>query len=108
MSEHTPGPWQWTSDGHPIIDLARFRSPGYYNNPELHGPNGEDIITCGEYTVHNKVEDARLIAAAPELLNALEMAEATIVRLERHAPGSAQGTLDVVRAAIAKAEGRES
>lgn len=46
----------------------------------------------------------RACNAHEELLNACKVAEATIVRLERHAPGSANGTLDVVRAAIAKAE----
>jgi hypothetical protein len=51
------------------------------------------------------VEHSRLIAAAPDLLNALEIAVATIQRLERHAPGSQNGTLDVARAAIAKARG---
>lgn len=40
--------------------------------------------------------------AAPDLLNALEIAEATIVRLAK--TDSANGTLDVVRAAIAKAK----
>ena len=42
--------------------------------------------------------------AAPALLAALELAEATINRLHRHAPGSAQGTLDVIHAAIAAVE----
>jgi len=39
----------------------------------------------------------------PALVNALQVAEATIKRLERHAPGSANGTLDVIHAAIEKA-----
>lgn len=51
--------------------------------------------------------NARLIAAAPELLHALETAQATIERLQ-HAPGSANrtlldGTLYVIKAAISKA-----
>lgn len=37
------------------------------------------------------------------MYNALSMAEATIERLQRHAPGSALGTLSVIRAALAKA-----
>lgn len=44
--------------------------------------------------------DARLIAAAPDLFEALTVAEATIERLNRH--NSANGTLDVIRAALAK------
>lgn len=47
--------------------------------------------------------NAALIAAAPELLNALILAEATIERLQRHAPGTANGTLDVIRNAIKNA-----
>jgi hypothetical protein len=44
-------------------------------------------------------------ALVSDLVNALQLAEATIVRLERHAPGSANGTLDVVREAIRRAGG---
>lgn len=50
---------------------------------------------------------ARVMAAAPDMLNALELAEATIMRLDRHAPGAQQGTLDVIRAAIRKARGAQ-
>lgn len=45
----------------------------------------------------------KVIAAAPDMLNALLVAEATIKRLDKH--GSAVGTLDVIRAAIVKAQG---
>lgn len=47
--------------------------------------------------------ERNLELAGPDLLNALELAEATIVRLNRF--DSANGTLDVIRAAIAKAHG---
>lgn len=40
--------------------------------------------------------------AAPDMLNALELAEVTIKRLAK--TDSANGTLDVIRAAIAKAK----
>lgn len=36
-----------------------------------------------------------------DLVQALEIAKATIERLQRHAPGSAQGTLSVIDKAIA-------
>lgn len=39
--------------------------------------------------------------ADSDCLNALKVAQATIERLERHAPGSAIGTLDVIKAALA-------
>jgi hypothetical protein len=42
----------------------------------------------------------RLRSERDALRNALELAEATINRLHRHAPGSATGTLDVIRAAL--------
>lgn len=45
-----------------------------------------------------------LFATSPKLLDALKLAEATIERLHRHAPGSANGTLDVIRLALAEAE----
>jgi chromosome segregation ATPase len=38
------------------------------------------------------------------LRETLELAEATINRLHRHAPGSATGTLDCIRAALARCE----
>ncbi len=52
--------------------------------------------------------NARLIAAAPELLAALELAEATLQRLAPNGSRATQGTRDVARAAIEKAKGGES
>lgn len=39
-----------------------------------------------------------------DLINALNVAAATIERLQQHAPGSAIGTLDVIRNTIARAK----
>lgn len=58
---HTPGPWKWEDQ------------VGYF---ALIGSNGEEVIddgsAAGEYPGMNiTCPDARLIAAAPELLEAL-------------------------------------
>lgn len=56
--------------------------------------------------VDEKEVSKSVVAAAPDLLAALELAEATIIRLTSVNPNkrdSVQGTLDVSRAAIAKA-----
>lgn len=47
----------------------------------------------------------RLNKAAPEMLEALELAEATIERVNPKVHNSCGGTLEVIRAAIAKAKG---
>lgn len=47
-----------------------------------------------------------LANAAPELLEALKLAEATLERLAPAGFKATQGTRDVISAAIAKAEGR--
>lgn len=63
----TPGPW--------IIDVA---------GDEIHDTNGNPIATtrchadCG---LHTEAANARLIAAAPTLLEALKVAEAQLVAL---------------------------
>lgn len=92
--QHTPGPWAIESGG-----LNRYVVEESTGNvlASLNYPSHRDI--------DNERANARLIAAAPELLQALELAKATIERLHRHAPNSAKGTLDVVSSAIAKAQG---
>lgn len=55
-----------------------------------------------------EMEFARLFAAAPELVAALDMAIATIERLATVHPGgfsSASGTLEICRQSLAKAKG---
>ena len=92
MSKHTPGPWVWGAanqgpkdeDGFETwgpIDIATFKSPGFCGNPELAGKDGARVISAGggEYwPVYQDgdrgVADARLIAAAPDLLELLDRA----------------------------------
>jgi hypothetical protein len=80
---HTAGPWE----------VKLNSDTGYYNIET------ETYVIAEVYMKKN----TSIISAAPEMLEALELAEATIKRLNRH--NSADGTLDVIRAAIQKAKG---
>lgn len=88
MSNATPGPWKWV---------------GFY----LEGPSAEEVISGDEVIVSNP-DDARLIAAAPELLEALK----EIASYEPNGIDSGSLSEDIremrtiARAAIAKAEGK--
>lgn len=93
MSKHTPGPWN-------------------FNPPTAANPSTASVTACGGfvsiYTAPLTLEteaNARLIAAAPELLASLRaMVEADDAGWPLAA---AHQTRDAARAAIAKAEGRE-
>ena len=76
MSKHTPGPWSY--------QISRYE------------PEAFDIIEpgIGALAIVKSEDYARLIAAAPDLLEALK--ELTLER----------GMTDKARAAIAKAEGQ--
>ena len=78
MSKHTPGPWQYRM----VDNYSRIYMPGI-TGPMLYGYTGE--------------EDARLIAAAPELLAALE---GILVWDDGNLPGD---MIEAARAAIVKA-----
>ncbi len=98
---YTPGPWG-----------TRRVNGSYYITAE--SDLGRDGITRARSIAKlvksgfgdSAQANLSLMRAAPDLLAALELAEATIKRLNRH--DSANGTLDVVRAAIAKAVGGQS
>ena len=88
MSEHTPGPWSICNDGF-VYDKNGER----VCSPHSTLPGGE------RYKQHRKSwqQNARLIAAAPDLLEALKQID------EQTVEGGRINTL--ARAAIAKAEG---
>lgn len=103
MTKHTPGPWttQEVSNGDIHIN--------HYSGSELEGnrASGNIGVVDGKRGEMNRA-NARLIAAAPELL---EVALALVGAPPKYEVGGVAtlSTLEVVemaRAAIAKAEGR--
>jgi hypothetical protein len=100
MSGHTPGPWSWwdscsfrrlsaKNDGD-VMHAVIQRGDGH---PDVHFPNGG-----------YKGPDASLIAAAPELLEALKLA----VRQNSHDMLMTGEELRICTAAIAKATGERA
>lgn len=92
MSKHTPAPWE----------MGRANRPAFANNGIWAG----GFVICDMcndgYGEEEQLANARLIASAPELLDALK----EIVRLGE---GILEPTreLDIARQAIAKAEGKQ-
>jgi hypothetical protein len=101
MSEakHTPGPWE-------AANPVRFMGTDFI--PVVR--EGDDLHVCevyaheGDKITEIEVANARLIAAAPDLLDALKMARSYII-----ATGAKHWEKDLAKvdAAIAKAEGAQ-
>lgn len=95
-SKHTPGPWKWSDQyTHPSGKPA-------WTLLGRHGLYG--ILTCDQGSAPQDLSDeanARLIAAAPELLAALQIA----VRQNSHDMQMTGEELRICAAAIAKATG---
>jgi hypothetical protein len=91
---HTPGPW--VLDGDDIIERTGFLG-GVYVAHKDSGRVAEAFVNCRVTTDDECRANARLIAAAPDLLNALKTLAS--VAESRGIPA------DAARAAIAKATG---
>jgi hypothetical protein len=115
MSAHTPGPWRFgIRDCEAFIEKPfDYTGPGYNENPSIFGADGTEVVGCDEYMVFSGEADARLIAAAPDLLEALSQASA---QMDMAADCIEAGRIDEAllhvrslsrlrRAAIAKATG---
>jgi len=93
-SQHTPGPWNVEypdDDSHIFVtDLQDVTVATVWRQP-LDPPEWAD-------------SNARLIAAAPEMLSALEVAYAELEN-HRDVPGIAKHVLPCIRAALAEAKG---
>lgn len=93
MTKHTPGPWRWSANCREVVapgkSICRI-DPGMLIS--FHAPDESE-----------RLANAQLIAAAPDLLEALEIAEAFLARQPQTIDVS--GVLGEVQAAIAKAKG---
>jgi hypothetical protein len=100
MSKHTPGPWEIGNAPH--SDCRIYAPSEVHAIAKTYGPDLNGIGVCALTGPMNRA-DARLIAAAPELLKAL-------IALERTAGIPAMNDDPVrvkARAAIAKAKGEK-
>jgi hypothetical protein len=90
--KHTPGPW------HVILTGTRgsFLIPEAARHEALNMDDGLDGHTVSS-------ANANLIAACPELLEACKLA--SVLALQHHVPDEEE--MDIIFAAIAKAEGRQ-
>lgn len=106
MSKHTPGPWEVSHGGHG--SPHGFVIDEYY---VLNRTVADDVAIAADIvdpaTQMPSEANARLIAAAPELLEALQLCMADMVLTEAHygEHPAAQKAIDQARAAIAKATG---
>jgi len=91
MSKHTPGPWIV----YEFVDGYEIRSP----EAECWVATASDPEAV--WGAIGREEDARLIAAAPELLEALE----NLLKVHEGEGGTQYNAADMARAAIAKAKG---
>jgi len=88
--KHTPGPWRFARDG---------REP--YWNVDMPMQDGSTGYGFANAMVYTTVADARLIAAAPELLTAIKQG----LHQMEHSTGQ-QDLRALFRSVINKAEGR--
>jgi hypothetical protein len=89
-TQYTPAPWK-----------IGVRQPS--SDKFIYGPSGEEVADCDRLfnTPQENLANARLIAAAPELLEALQAAE---IAIESYSGGESSD-LETIRAAISKATG---
>jgi hypothetical protein len=94
--DHTSGPWI-------VKNTPEDYNTGVYTDDEGHGIGGVNICITNK-RVHAEIANARLIAAAPDLLAALKE---TLLILETH-PKILNGATArfAAQRAIARAEGR--
>lgn len=86
MIKHTPGPWEILGKGKEI-ELTYSRSGKSVMFNCLVGNNGETGIALFpelDGKTYENEANARLIAAAPELLEALKISENELTKIERN------------------------
>jgi len=103
MSKHTPGPW--------AVEFNSYGTAFVYGGPATEqtsstGVKYRAIVCGGDNPATLKRDDARLIAAAPEMLQALKWAEEHAAESEAGRDDAWYQNLAKLEAVIAKAEGR--
>ena len=79
MTTHTPGPWTIRTDSRTDIDRTVFAHTPIHNNPvAIARVYGEGVMASPDA---EKIANARLIAAAPDLLAACQRALDSSVRI---------------------------
>lgn len=94
MSKHTKGPWVWINS-----NMSEMRAGRLFGESEL-------VLDADPGIFVRSIDDAKLIAAAPELLEALEDVT-RILEAMRYTAGLGKNQLqrlEQARAAIAKAK----
>lgn len=105
-AKHVPGPWNaYNATNGRILSHWRIRSACVLDEPAFAIINSDGKI-LPEY----EAGTARLIAAAPDLLEACEAAEQLLAAAQEHDPAwrldtRVDGVRDMARAALAKAKG---
>ena len=94
---HTPGPW--INDPHPTDECSRIITAPRPNKIGLR----YTMATVEGFSRQEADTNARLIAAAPELLEGCEAALAYLVEPVSIYPENRRGAAEIIRAAIAKA-----
>lgn len=103
-TKHTPGPWH-------IYDYERTENEPF-SRYQIRNAGGEPVAMGSNYgdfgvfawTSETKLANARLIAAAPDLLEALEKSEEALMACLKNSDALG-GLLPLIRAAIGKARG---
>ena len=103
---HTPGPWSVYADMRTDVCRATGDELSYVAGWNIESP-AEEIVGCeGIISGPTSEANARLIAAAPELLEALEEARRQLEYVDGRFPtGTTPAVLARINAAIAKARG---
>lgn len=92
---HTPGPWEW--------DAGLVPPDGPHRYADIYVNGGETIIAEFNDNIPEGRANARLIAAAPDMLEALKLIKR---KLESDDPRLTLGDLAEVSLAIKKAEAK--
>lgn len=104
MSKHTPGPWKqmWTGRGKMVFHHVSATAPAI---PGFCGERPVEIASISGTDPQTDAANARLIAAAPELLAELEMLSNILEGCGMATMPEVKCRLVFARAAITKATG---